>query len=494
MSEMKKPDNGTENAPKKKWFQHKKLRYGGMTALVVVVVIAATILLNYGVTTLQDVFSLKLDVTGNRLYSLTQQSVDLLDGLEEDVEIYTLFRNTNLGSGYGGMLQKFLDNYQGEHVTVENVDPVVNPTFTKDFDKSGNGIAENSVIVTNKDHTRFRVFAFSDMFTIAYNASYQAYPEGLQAENKVTGAIQYVTSEDMPTAHFLTGHQETDLTSMTTLEQYLEDASYTVAALDLTQGALDIGENDVIVVVSPQKDLTADELAELKEYLAQGGRMLMAMDVSETNLPNFAALLEDYQAKFDTNVIIEQKNGYYHYQSPLILIPDMGEQEIVSTIASSNLSAVLPAARSLTLPTAEVEGLTVETLLTTSSEAFATENFQTDGTKQQGDIQGPFTVAAAITKQSEAGDSQLVLVGNGNFMMDGNIEQYGNVNLAMNSIQWLAGSEQTALSIEAKSFYSEAMNFTSRTEVYLLMALVVLVIPLIVFAVGVVVRIRRRKL
>ena len=131
----------------------------------------------------------------------------------------------------------------------------------------------------------------------------------------------------------------------------------------------------------------------------------------------------------------------------------MGDQEIVSAIAASNLSAVLPAARSLTLPTAEVEGLTVETLLTTSSEAFATENFQTDGTKQQGDVQGPFTVAAAITKQSEAGDSQLVLVGNGNFMMDGNIEQYGNINLAMNSIQWLAGSEQTALSIEAKSFY-----------------------------------------
>ena len=71
----------------KQSFQNKKFKYGGYATLVTIIFIAILVAINLIV----DQMGIKVDLTPNELYSLSQQTYDILDDLDQDVTIYGLY-------------------------------------------------------------------------------------------------------------------------------------------------------------------------------------------------------------------------------------------------------------------------------------------------------------------------------------------------------------------------------------------------------------------
>ena len=66
-------------------------------------------------------------MTSQKLYSLTDQTVDYVKNMQDDVTIYVLVNQDNQDTTLGQTLQRYDD--LSDHITVEYVDPTVNPMF-----------------------------------------------------------------------------------------------------------------------------------------------------------------------------------------------------------------------------------------------------------------------------------------------------------------------------------------------------------------------------
>ena len=71
----------------KKPFNTRKLKYGSISVAITAVFIAAVVLLNVFATQLTDRYGLKIDTTKEQIFEISDQSVDYLKGLKEEISI-----------------------------------------------------------------------------------------------------------------------------------------------------------------------------------------------------------------------------------------------------------------------------------------------------------------------------------------------------------------------------------------------------------------------
>ena len=156
----------------------------------------------------------------------------------------------------------------------------------------------------------------------------------------------------------------------------------------------------------------------------------------------------------------------------------------------------LPLAQGLTVGEAPRDTVSVTELLTTSGEAFSKLSGYQMNTyeKEDGDIDGPFALAVAITETLEdGGETEIIWVSSSYLLDDATNSSIsgGNEDFFLNCVNWLCGSE-SGISIHAKSLSSEYLTISSGTS-SLLTALVVAVIPAGFLAAGLIVWFRRKK-
>src|SRR5699024_4639317 len=115
---------------------------------VVVIMIVILIVVNLVV----DQIPLKWDLTANKMYSISDQTNQLLDNLEEEIDIIALY---DVGQG-NPSVDEILNRYTrySKNINIQHIDPVQNPGLMKEFDKEGEGVGQGSLIVTNGDKTK----------------------------------------------------------------------------------------------------------------------------------------------------------------------------------------------------------------------------------------------------------------------------------------------------------------------------------------------------
>ena len=98
-----------------------------MTAVVVVAVIIINLIVNS--------FGIKADLTKNKLYTLSEDTITLLKNLDEDVSVTSVYEEGNEISVVKEILNKYAS--YSKHITVNNVDPYTNPSFATKYAKNG---------------------------------------------------------------------------------------------------------------------------------------------------------------------------------------------------------------------------------------------------------------------------------------------------------------------------------------------------------------------
>lgn len=316
----------------------------------------------------------QIDISGKKVYSLSEVSEELLGSLETDITLY--FLCSNLDSDI--QLDCFLSRYEdeSEHVHRENIDTLLRPNFYKAYADSAP--SDQSIIVSSE--YRSYVLDYSSLYfyyneylgvipVSQYRAAYESYPEVFAqypttlffaGEYYLGNAVQYVAAATLPTVLEDTGHGETVLTS------YAEsNLSYFGYALQTTE-TLDVSPNgnQTLLLNNPTEDFSDEEIGLLDAWV-KGGNSLFVITSYNVSLPNlFSFLKTTYGIEPLEGLVCEGTSGYY-YTYPYFVIPQKTAHAVITQeVKDSTLLLLGPGA----LQTSEVpENVAVSALLTTTA-------------------------------------------------------------------------------------------------------------------------------
>lgn len=475
----------------KKFFVRKQFKYGAYSTVLTVVFLAILIVINLLVGKFVD---FEKDLTKNKLFSFEDQTMKVLSSLKQPINIYALYSQGEENE----FIMEIVERYKKEsgHINVEIVDPVKNPGFVKDYDKEGQGISNGSFIVENSETKRFKIIRSYDLVDYSYGSRSA---DSLVAEQRFTSAILYVTSDKVPTVYFTQGHGETEMFG---IEDALERENYERKQVNLLTE--DIPEDaSVLVIASPKKDFSADEIEKLDKYFDKGGRAAFMFDVAKDRLNKLEDYLAEWGVELHQDFVVEGNENMF-FRHPTYLVPNIQSHEITGAIKSNGLMMLMPMARSFEILFKEKGNIKVESLIKSSDNSWGKVNFESKTTsKEQGDLEGPLNIAVAISRKNydednnykELKETKILVVGNTGFLSRDmlTIPGHANMDFFMNSLNWMQDEEEK-ISIRPKSLQYEQLNMTSYSQILVYAGLVVIVIPLIVFILGAVVWARRRHL
>jgi ABC-2 type transport system permease protein len=270
-------------------------------------------------------------------------------------------------------------------------------------------------------------------------------------ESEITTAIDYVVSDDLPVIYALTGHGEAELS--TTFSDSIEKANIETTDFSLLNVDEIPEDADLILINAPSSDISDEELTMLKEYVENGGHLLVMSGPLEENssLPNLNSIIESLGVTINEGIVVEGNRDNYAFAQPYILLPNIESSDITDALIDEKSNVIVPISSGLTIGSSSAV-YSVTSLLTTSEDAFSKiAGYSLDTyEKEDGDIDGPFSLA--VSASSQTSDGKIIWIASG-VMLDDGYNSYSsgaNVDFVMNSISWMIGEEDT-ISIRSKS-------------------------------------------
>lgn len=482
----------------------KKLRYGGYSIVITALVIVLVVALNYAFGALEDRFALSFDMSGNELTELSEETEEILKSIDQPVHIYTVYSPDSANVSQRIQIETLLGRYAAKNseITVSNIDPKTNPQKVRSYERDSLTISEGSVIVTNADESRVKVISYMDFFTqqqnqYSGNVSYSF----TRAESQISSALVYATSTETPRMYFLSNHGEVpkDYLSMFTQNMSFEN----MEALELNLGSAEAPEleaGDTVIILKPTKDLLDEEYSKLSTWLENGGRLLFAVDfqVDFEKLPNFNKLLGLYNLGFKDGMIVEDVDNASAYNVyPDFIVPAMEESEITDTLPEKAILLMPQNNRAIQYPEMPISGVQYQTLLKSSDKSVLKSEIreETTYTAQEGDEVDSQILALTALRQNEDSDKdvRIALIGNINMFADGLANATSNQDFLISTLKWLCNA-QVDVRVPNKPAQNTSLAIPNSESFWTLVVVTLIAIPVLVFAGGVFVWVRRRHL
>lgn len=426
----------------------KSLKNGSYSMIYTVIVIAVVVIINLIVAEIPEEYT-QIDVSSQKLYTISDDTKEFLKELDQDVTIYYMVQNGNEDD----VLEKMLTRYEesSEHIQVEKKDPVLYPNFASQY--TDTNISDNSLIVVNGEKSR--VVDYNNIYEVNYDYySGSGSTTGFDGEGQIDSAISYVTSDNLPKIYTLTGHGELDINS--DLIKSLERANYQIESLNLLTEDSVPEDTGCVMIASPQSDLSEEEADKMITYLENGGKALIFTDYSQTDMANIKKVLENYGVTIDDGVVLEQDTRHYIMQVPYYLVPDIESTDLSSDLAADGRYVLMPVSQSIQVMDSYRDTLEIETVLSTSEDAYIKTNVENAQTfeKEDGDKSGQFNLGVAITENvDDEKTTQLVCYGSSS-LLDASTDQQvsgGNTELVLDTLGWMCENDVPVISVDSKS-------------------------------------------
>lgn len=465
------------------------LKYGVYSSVMTIIVFAIMIVINLIVGQL----NLKVDLTTDKLYSLSEQTDMIANQLQKDVKIYILYETGKEDI----TMQEVLGHYnEFSHVSTQVVDPYRNPQFVKKYASNGQELPMGTVIVESGD--KFRVIVPEEMATYMTDP-YTGMPqmETLNVESSITGAISYVASDENYKLYLLTGHGESPLDEG--LLNQLKYSNFDVAQLDLVSAQKIPEDIDILMLNAPSKDISTNELSLIKDYLENSGRAVFNMGISFQPMPNLTELLDYYGVSVNQAVALEGSSNYVFQNNPYFILPSYGQHEITNPLIQQNENVMFPFSQGIQEVETKRSSLEITPLLITSNTSYGKKQMESveDFEKAQGDLDGPFSLAVAIKDEwfTEQQNTTKLVVFGGKPLIDTQMNSAvngGNFDFFLNCMNWLQDKEDT-IAVRPKDIQTISYLNLNQTQAIIIMISCVIVLPIIIFGIGIFIMFRRKN-
>ena len=462
-------------------------KVGGYSFVLSLVVLAILIAVNVLASKLPTSWT-QFDISAAQLYSLTSDTKVVVTNLQQDVTIYWISQAGKEDT----VIQKLLDRYQelSDHITVVKKDPDVYPTFAQQYTEET--VMNNSLVVESGDKNRY--ISYDNIYQYDTGSYYTtgSVSQSFDGEGQITSAIDYVVSTDLPQVYLLSGHGEAAL-SETFADELERSNCETVEDFSLLNVDAIPEECDVLLINAPTSDISDEELTMLRSYVQGGGKLVVLSGPQENaDLPNLQALLSDYGVTVNDGVVVDTNRDYYAFTAPYVLMPVIESSDITDPLKDGDYHVIVPIAAGLTVGE-DNGGATVTSLLKTSTDSFskAAGYAMTTYDKEDGDIDGPFTLAVSVEDANAGG--RLLWVAS-DYLLDDMYNSYSsgaNLDFVMNGLSWMIGNTD-AVSIRSKSLDYNYLTISSSSAAWLKVCMIG-IIPVGFLLLGLDEVLRRRK-
>lgn len=481
---------------KKISFNTKYLKTGGYSVLVSLIAIAIIIFVNLFANKLPTEWT-QIDTSDGDILSIGEETEKLVSGITEEVTVYYVVQHGSEHVHISAMLDKY--KALSDKIKVEQIDPALNPSFLTG-DRSG--VQEGSLIVESAKRSKIinQIEIFYPGFTsyeelnMYYQYTGQQPTMVFDMENLMTTAINYVTTDNLPVIYALTGHGENTLSD--SYKNYLDVESMILNELNLATAEAVPEDCDCIFVNAPRNDISADEATLLLDYLKKGGRLMYVSDYINTvdkKHTNMQTVLDYYGVAPVEGVIYEGDSDYHHRSKATWLYAQFGSHEIVNVFTENRYGMLLDGCQGIVKSDNVRDTVEITPLISTTDKAFSrVGSSNTSWTKGEGDIEGPFDYAVAISDTNDDGsESKVVWINTPDFLEE-NSDIYGTFRLLfVNSFAWMCEIEET-VAIPSKALDGGMLNIANAQSVILTVVFAI-AIPAVAIITGFVVRYRRRS-
>ena len=418
----------------------KKRRFWLLTAVssvLVIAIVSFAVLITYQIPW-------RYDMTAQRIFTLSQQTLDILGGLEEPVQIAAVYPEGQEEQ----MVTSLLDEYKkaSDNIIVEYVDAEREPTKLAKYELDVSAVTNGTLIV--KSGERSKIIENTSLFETNELGSV------FNGEREITGAVRYVTTDEMPVVYFVQGHDEADPASvMTKAVSALQQDAYETKTVTLLQAGGVPEDADILIFASPKSDLSQQELEMVQKFTMEGGKVLFLVDsVMNTNsitLDNFNTWMNEFGLDITNNYVVEEDASYHLSNQPLYLIPGFGPHEITQKIAESKKMVILPVVRGIGEIEYDKNPVSQSILMVSSDKSWVRSDMTIPTSERtEADMAGPMPLAYAVTRSNVKWGNdaaRVVVIGNSSFAYDGNIEVQANRDLFLNCVNWLQGGRDSDL-------------------------------------------------
>ena len=442
-----------------------KWKYGSVSALMLVMVLAALIALNIGIYALEKNKGWGVDFSFNGILSQSAETKEVLEKLENPVEIYGLFRRSEEREFSGPIveIEGLLDKYaaSSDLVTWKQVDPTLDPALVQRFTTDKVTPVENNLIISCEKTGRFRVVGGDDLMGQGYDeeAGYYVY-NNLTYERAITSAIAYVVQERVPRAVILQGHEELTEDELYYFQRLLELNQYEVAYEDLKDSSYTPDAKDLLIFFRPKKDLNERELKLLADFEAKGGHFLFACDYlyQQRDLPNYNTLLRSFGFIPKNGMVTADVNAADTYdQYVFCLKPEICSTDMTfSMVAQGIREIILNQAIAFEEPEEADRNLSIEVVLRSGETSVLKDS-------EKGNQTGAFPLAMQARRVTAEGYvSRAVVIGDCDILTDGTMySQTYNQEFTISVMDFLLDPDGASARIAAKEISRPGLKTAS---------------------------------
>lgn len=461
-------------------------RNGLYSTAILAAAIVLAVLVNLLVGAIPSKYT-KLDLSEAKMYTLSDSSRKLVQGMDQDVTIYYLCET----GSEDAILTKLLDHYAEEssHLRWEQKDPALYPTFAAQYGASD--AAAGSLIVVSGDDSV--VLDAADLYEYDYSDYYTTGSANVTfgGEKQITSAIYKLTAAEESHVYYTTNHGEQAPTS--SLTEALEAQNLDLQPLDLLTSTIP-DDCSLLIINAPASDFASDglvdEISQLQAYLENGGKVLLTTSAF-VDTPNLDAVMAQFGLAREPGLVVEGDAGHALYGYPYSLFPDYGTTEESTALNGVNKGShvMLSVAQGITVT--ETDGVAAEPLLNSSEDSYSKADLDenTSSEKDSGDVDGPFSLA--VWARNDSTGAEVIWIGCPN--MD-NEQLYqsvpGNLTFLQGCAASMVGQE---ILIDTKALEAEPITVAASSAMTLGMVFVFLLPAAVLIAGAAVVLLRRRR-
>ena len=461
-------------------FNQKALRsrstaYGVNSLVTVILVIGIVGVLNF----LGSRYPYRIDLTKNKIHTLSDETVKLVKGLQKPVKA-TLFSKI----GQREKDRPLLENYKelSTKFDVEYVDPDREPTAAREAGVKKYGTLHLQV------------------------GSREANVDEL-TEETITNALIKLARDKVPTLCAITGHGEHSFSSSeadgyAAMKKALLEQSYDLKEVSLLQENKVPDDCDGIAIMGPTKSFFPPEIKILQDYLNNGGRALIAVDLNikgSEYSPELLDVLKNWYVKPDTAMVVDPLSRALGVDAAVPIIATFSKQSPITRDFQGN--CYFPFSRPLEIIQGSPAGMTVQWLAQTTPRSFAVSDMKQlasgevkvkPGQTKMGPLDAAIVVDGRQKDSKAKRDTRMVVFGNSAFATNNYSRYGGNSDLFLNSVAWTL-QDESMISIRPRQDANSRVELTQKTG-YAIFLLTVIVLPLLIAASGIAAWALRKRL
>jgi ABC-type uncharacterized transport system involved in gliding motility auxiliary subunit len=419
-------------------FQGRNVKYGSIAFGGIVVVLGILV----GINWIAAQQNKRWDLTAAKQFSLSDQTIKIVTELKKPVTARVYYDSgSNMLAEYKDRLGEYA--HLSKFFSVEYIDAVKDPERAKQ-----DGVNQYGTIVFGYDGRTER--------------------STTDNEQDITNALIKAIEGKARKIYVVQGHDEHDTEgqdrdSYSSAATELKNDNFEVAKFVLAQEGKVPADATVVLVAGPKTDFLAPEIDLLRNYVKNGGELVILLDppdkIDAPPLTNLIAFAKEWGVAVGNNLVVDASSVSQQLGMGAQVPLAAGYPGHPITSGFKRLTAY-PLARSVTPIEGGTNGHIAQRVVETSKQSFAVADLKTllathklsEPDAKKGDILGPVSIMVAVSVPVESAppdaapdapkpEARIVIAGDSDFASNEALGFQGNKDMFLNTINWVAKQE-----------------------------------------------------